>query len=73
MQQMAYRRIGASVVACRNRIGMIQAQVADRAGISRGQLANIESGRYGFSIHTLKAIAQVLRVKVWEILKTADL
>lgn len=47
----------------RKELGLTQAQVAKRAGMTRSNYAHIERGRHDPSIDQMKAIAKALKVK----------
>lgn len=51
---------GALIVAARKKAGFTQEQLAEAIPLSRGQLANIETGRSDMPIKTLAKIAAAL-------------
>lgn len=53
---------GAMVIAARKAAGLTQHEVAAKAAISRGQLANIETDRTDVPLKTLQRIADALGV-----------
>jgi transcriptional regulator with XRE-family HTH domain len=53
---------GALVKAARDNAGLTQQAVAERAGLSRPQLANIETDRTDVPLKTLQRIATALDV-----------
>lgn len=58
-----YRRFGKLVQLHRKRLpGMTQDQLAERVGLSRTSITNIEQGRQHVSLHQLYAIAEALQV-----------
>ena len=59
-----YRFIGETVRKRRHVLGLTQQQLADRLGISRASLANIEVGRQRILIHHLYGLARELGVEV---------
>lgn len=58
-----YDEIGALVAARRGALGLTQAEVAAKVGVSRPSLANIEVGRQRVLVHQLYAIARALEVE----------
>jgi transcriptional regulator with XRE-family HTH domain len=56
----------------RERKGMKQAELARRTGISRGQIANLESGTRTMDLPTLRRCARELGVTVVELLLPED-
>lgn len=55
-----YREIGRRLRVRRKQLDQTQAQVANKLGISRASLANIETGRQSLLVHQLYALAGVL-------------
>ena len=53
----------------RERRGMTQEQLAERAGISRPYLARLETARQDPKLSTLEKIARALKVDVTKLLK----
>jgi len=49
--------------------GWTQEQLAEKAGINRGYLARLETGRHDPTITTLEKLAKALRVKVAALLE----
>ncbi len=62
MKQNIYASIGAAIRARRDTVGLTQAQVAEKAGLSRTTLTNIERGGQALLVHQLLDLARVLRV-----------
>ncbi|MGW0574805.1 helix-turn-helix domain-containing protein [Streptomyces sp. NPDC002920] len=48
--------------------GLSQTDLAEKAGVSKSQLSDVENGRAGFSPKNLKAIADVLDCEVPDLL-----
>ena len=48
----------------REKRGMSQQQLADKAGISRGYLARLETARQDPTVGTVEKIARALRIKL---------
>ena len=65
---MALERIGMRIKALREKRGLSQEELAGRAGISRGYLARLETGRHEPTLTMLGKLAKALRVKTAELL-----
>lgn len=63
-----YRTIGNKLLLFRKRMGLTQAEVAEKAGISDRTYADIERGMVNMRIYTLLQICHVLHVTPNEIL-----
>lgn len=61
MTQTIYSRIGRRIRRRRIELAMTQQHVAERIGLTRGSIANIEAGRQQMLLHTAKAFAKVLK------------
>jgi transcriptional regulator with XRE-family HTH domain len=57
-----YKRIGALIKARRKTLQMKQEMLASALGISRGSLANIETGRQSILVHQLYKYADALQL-----------
>lgn len=55
-----YKQIGAVIQQRRKELDLKQLNVAARLGISRGSLANVETGRQSILVHQLYRFAEVL-------------
>jgi transcriptional regulator with XRE-family HTH domain len=58
------RRVGERVRELRADRGLTQLQLAERSGISRPSIANVEAGRQNVSLRQLCALATALGVEV---------
>ena len=58
------QRLGERIRALRDRCGLTQEGLAEKAGLSRGYIARLETGRQDPSATTLAAIAKALHVRV---------
>ena len=58
-----YRRLGRTVADRRRELGLTQSTVAEKLGLSRASLANLESGRQRIMVHQLFALVNALRLK----------
>ena len=55
-----YRVLGAAVAKQRKSLGLTQADLASRVGMTRASLANIETGRQSVLLHQVYEIADAL-------------
>lgn len=53
-------RIGLRIQEIRNELKMTQSQLAEKAGMTQGNIARIEAGRYSTRLDTLSKIAEAL-------------
>jgi transcriptional regulator with XRE-family HTH domain len=67
-----YVALGKSIRHWRNQRGWTQQELADELGYSRPQIANIELGNSGVSLHVVYDIASLLRVSPGKILPTRE-
>lgn len=58
-----YRRLGRNVASRRQKLGLTQSTVAEKLGLSRASLANLETGRQRIMVHQLFALVNVLKLK----------
>ena len=58
-----YRRIGQVVAKRRRELGLTQSDVAEKLGLSRASLANLESGRQRIMVHQLFALVNALQLQ----------
>ncbi|GAA1596293.1 helix-turn-helix transcriptional regulator [Kribbella hippodromi] len=58
--RLAAQRVGGHLAAWRKLQGLTAAQVAERAGISRGTLRRLEQGETSVSVDVLLNVARVL-------------
>lgn len=61
--------LGERITAERNKAGLTQAVLAERAGIAQPTLANIEVGKRAVKFSTVQAIAGALNLPVWKLVK----
>jgi transcriptional regulator with XRE-family HTH domain len=57
-----YKQIGATIQQRRKQLGLKQVNVAAGLGISRGSLANVETGRQSILVHQLYKFAEILQL-----------
>jgi transcriptional regulator with XRE-family HTH domain len=67
-----YKALGAMIRGRRRRFEWSQKALAERLGISRATLANIETGRQRVLVHQLYAFAEVLKMKPTDFLPAAN-
>lgn len=60
--------VGSMILYHRKRIKMTQDELAAKTGVSRPQIANIESGRHDPPISRLRAFAQALGVSAKDLI-----
>jgi transcriptional regulator with XRE-family HTH domain len=65
---MAVEKIGMKIKALRGKRGLSQEKLAAKAGITRGYLARLETGRHEPTLTMLGKIAKALKVKTAELL-----
>jgi len=58
-----YRRLGRAVAQRRDELRMTQGEVAEKLGLSRASLANLENGRQRIMVHQLFALVNALKLK----------
>jgi transcriptional regulator with XRE-family HTH domain len=68
MRDPIYFFIGARIKARRKTLGFKQEVLAGKLGISRGALANIETGRQNILVHQLYKIAAALNLTPFDLL-----
>jgi len=56
----------------RKRAGLTQATLAGRAGIAQGFLSEIEAGRKSGDVHTLRRIANLLKISLDDLVVTPE-
>ena len=63
------KRLAMRVKEERERRGWTQEQLAEKAGISRGFLARLETARHDPKLSTLEKIAKALKIDIAKLLK----
>ena len=58
-----YRRLGREVAKRRTELGFTQNDVAERIGLSRASLANLENGRQRIMVHQLFSLVNALQLR----------
>jgi transcriptional regulator with XRE-family HTH domain len=67
--QDVQKQVGANIRAWRLKKKMTQAVFADRSGLNRAHVGEIERGESNVTIQTLKLIADTLKVRVVDLMK----
>lgn len=62
-------RVPMNLQRLRDKRGMTQQALADKAGLSREYIVRIEAGRQDPTVGTLEKIAKALKVKLVELVK----
>ena len=57
-----YRRLGRAVATRRRELRLTQSAVAEKLGLSRASLANLENGRQRIMVHQLFALVNALKL-----------
>lgn len=67
-----YRLIGERIRAARERVApkLSQARLAEKLGVSRASIVNIEAGRQRAPVHVLWQIAEILSVEIGFLIPT---
>jgi transcriptional regulator with XRE-family HTH domain len=63
------RKVAARIKKLREERDMTQEDLAVKAGVSRGYLARVETGRHEPTLSTLEKLAKALKVKVGKLLE----
>lgn len=66
--QLEHVTIGSCVLAARRKVGITQQELSEKSGLSRGQIANLETDRTDLSIKALMRVAQALGVPAGDLL-----
>lgn len=67
-----YAELGRRLRQARNTAGLTQSELADRSGMTRAALANIERGEQRMAAHQLVAVGAALGVELTTLLPKAD-
>jgi transcriptional regulator with XRE-family HTH domain len=71
MPDSIYATIGLAIRSRRDLIGMTQASLAEKTGLSRTSVTNIERGGQALLVHQLLEIARALRVSPTSLLPSS--
>jgi transcriptional regulator with XRE-family HTH domain len=72
VEHQLYVQLGKLVRAKRDQADLTQGQLAERIGLTRTSISNIENGRQKIQLHTLYALATALGVPVEILLPPVD-
>ncbi len=64
MVERCYREVGSQIRVFRQARGMSQQRLADRIGLGRTSIVNIEAGRQRIMLHDIIIFAKVLGARV---------
>ncbi len=67
--QAVYRQVGATLRRLRLEHGWSQDVLADRSGLHRAHIGEIERGETNVTLQTLKTLADTLHVRISDLLK----
>lgn len=65
--QLASVSFGDVVAGHRRKLGLTQAELAIMCGVSRAQIANVETSRADVSIHVLQKLAVALKCEIGDL------
>ncbi len=72
MADEVYARVGAAIRSRRDGAGMTQSVLADRTGLKRTSITNIESGGQAITLHQLLEVARALGTDAGRLLADAE-
>ena len=67
------RRVGARIKAAREAEGLTQEHVAQRVGMVRSSIANLEAGRQDMNISRLALVAAAVKLNLADLIRPEDL
>jgi transcriptional regulator with XRE-family HTH domain len=62
LEDAIYHALGARIATRRNELKLSQADLAERVGMSRGSVANVEAGRQRLPLHQVYRYLEALRL-----------
>lgn len=62
LEDVIYHALGARITTRRNELKMSQADLAERVGMSRGSVANVEAGRQRLPLYQVYRYLEALRL-----------
>jgi transcriptional regulator with XRE-family HTH domain len=65
--------VGARICAARKDAGLTQQQVADRIGLTRTSVVNMEAGRQEITLTRFACLAEILRLNLAELVREGEL
>ena len=69
--ELFYEALGRRLKKLRRKANMTQAELANAVGFSRTSITNIETARQPVRVHTLVQIAEVLGVRLTDLVPTS--
>jgi len=70
--EIFYEALGHRIRGARDQAGLSQLELAQRVGLARASIANLEAGRQRPPVHTIVLIASVVEVPVEALLPSLD-
>jgi DNA-binding XRE family transcriptional regulator len=67
-----YRKLAERVRARREALGLTQAELAEKADVSRSSIANLETGRQAILVHQFVGLAKALELPWTELMPEID-
>ncbi len=67
------RRVGSRVKAARETNRLSQSQIAERVGMNRSSIANLEAGRQDMTISRLAVVAAAVNLNLADLIRPEDL
>jgi transcriptional regulator with XRE-family HTH domain len=68
--RILYSQLGSAIAKTRERKKMTQEQLAEKLGLSRTSITNIEQGRQHIQLHALYQLAECLDAEIFDLLPT---
>jgi len=67
--QIVYKQIGLRIRSIRETLGVTQSELAERVGLTRTSIVNIEAGRQRILLHDVELLAKGLTVSAKHLLR----
>jgi transcriptional regulator with XRE-family HTH domain len=71
-ESLLYKLIGERLRACRVKLDLSQAELAERVGMLRTSISNIEAGRQKLPLHVLYLICHLLETDVESVIPSME-
>ena len=72
MKDSALLKFGKRIREERNKLGISQEELAERAGVHRTYIGMLERGEKNITLKNIKKIAKALKIKISNLLSTVD-